>query len=57
MNSELLLVKDEDGYWEQWFLDGRLLVEGHRVSAVDLLKALGRPFTVTQQREVKLDRD
>ncbi len=38
-------VSPDSGDWEAWYMDGKLIAEGHRVRVVDILNAINDVFT------------
>lgn len=42
--TDFVLVSPESGDWEAWYMDGKLIAEGHEVRASDLLDAISNVF-------------
>jgi hypothetical protein len=56
-DMNIVYVDNEDGDWEGWYLNGKLIDEGHRVDTCQLLKQLGfnivrREMTYEQMEEL-----
>lgn len=46
--TELVWVYDDDGEWEGYYLNCKLVIEGHWVDARQLLRALGIELKVIE---------
>lgn len=53
---ELEFVTSPDGDWTGLYRDGKLVAEGHTLSATECLTALGIPFTSSDANEAWIQR-